>query len=249
MVSLKDIVYLIELHDASGIRSFFEAGINPNELYNERPLIYELISEYTRSPAFKDCVRAFVDYGLEFEDPVLLAVLLNDQEQLTALLKQHPEKLYAKYSLRAAYTPLYQVSLLHICAEFNHVEAAEVLIQNGLSVNEPAGLDSFGFGGQTPLFHTVNQNQHQSEEMMLFLLAHGADPLYAVRGIIWGQDYEWETFIPSVNPLSYAMMGLLPQFHRSEKTIHEVIRTLLKHAYGIEYTSSNIPNRYLQKRS
>lgn len=249
MVSLKDIVYCIELHDAAGIRSCFEAGINPNELYNEQPLIYELISEYTRSPRFKDCVRAFFDYGYQGDDLALTAVLLNDPESLESLSVREPEKIHKKYTLKAAYTPFHQVSLLHICAEFNHVEAATVLLHQGLSVNQPSGLDSYGFGGQTPLFHTVNQNQHQSEEMMLFLLAHGADPLYTVRGIIWGQGYEWETFIPSVNPLSYAMMGLLPQFHRSEKTIHEVIRTLLKHAYGIEYTSSNIPNRYLQKRS
>lgn len=57
--------------------------------------------------------------------------------------------------------------------------------------------------------------------------------------------YEWETFIPSVNPISYAMMGLLPQFQRKEKHIYDVVAVLLKAAYGIDYQPSNVPNKYL----
>lgn len=52
--------------------------------------------------------------------------------------------------------------------------------------------------------------------------------------------------MPAVNPISYAMMGLLPQFQRTENQIYEVVSILLKAAYNIDYVPSNVPNRYLQ---
>jgi len=64
--------------------------------------------------------------------------------------------------------------------------------------------------------------------------------------MIWGKGYEWETLIPAVNPISYAMMGLLPQMHRNEKTISETVSLLLKAPYGIDYAERNIPNAYLR---
>ncbi len=82
--------------------------------------------------------------------------------------------------------------------------------------------------------------------MLHFLLHHEADLKIAVKGIIWGKSYEWETLLPAVNPISYAMMGLLPQMHRNELVISGVVQNLLKRAYGINYQPVNIPCRYLQ---
>ena len=81
--------------------------------------------------------------------------------------------------------------------------------------------------------------------MFEFLLSKPADILTTVKGFIWGKGYPWETFIPSVNPISYAMMGLLPQMHRSESTISTVVSQLLNNAYGLDYILPNIPNKYL----
>ena len=108
-----------------------------------------------------------------------------------------------------------------------------------------AGLDDHGFGGQSPVFHTVNQHNNNSKEMLELLLSHGADLTLTVKGLIWGRGYDWETFIPSVNPISYAMMGLLPQFQRKEAQIYEVVSLLQKVRYGSEYRAGNVPNRYL----
>jgi len=82
--------------------------------------------------------------------------------------------------------------------------------------------------------------------MLRMLLNHGADLQLGVRGLIWGKGYEWETFIPTVIPLSYCMMGLLPQFHRDEQAIAGNITLLLAQAYGINYIPANIPCKYLQ---
>lgn len=237
----------IELHSVEGIRECFSNGVSPNDFFRNQPLIYELTSEYTRSPRFKDCVRAFVDFELDFKDKILLSVLLDDAQSLDAHLKDNPEAVRKEYTLRCAYTPLYKVNLLHICAEFNHVRSAEVLVKHGADVNTKAGVDENGFGGQTPIFHTVNQNSNRSVDMLNYFLSKSTDLKITVTGLIWGKGYDWETLIPAVNPISYAMMGLLPQMHRDEITISKIVSSLLKAAYGIDYTSQNVPCRYLKE--
>ena len=244
---LEKIAGEIEEHSVSGIKECFDNGINPNDYFKNEPLIYELTSEYMRSPQFRDCVKTFVDYGLLFEDKVLLSVLLDDASALAHQLENNPEAINKRYSLRCAFTPLYEATLLHICSEFNHVACAEILVQRGADINAKAGIDEKGFGGQTPIFHTVNQILNQSVEMLDFLLSKPVDLLTTVKGLIWGKGYQWETFIPAVNPISYAMMGLLPQMHRDEAVISKIVSLLLKNAYGINYTPPNIPNKYLKK--
>ncbi len=246
MNDLHETVDQIELHSIEGIRECFSKGISPNDHFKGEPLIYELTSEYTRTPRFKDCVKVFVDYGLNFDDKILLAVLLDDAQSLDSQLRSNPESVKREYSLRCAYTPLYKATLLHICAEFNHVSCAEVLVRHGADINAKAGLDKHGFGGQSPIFHTVNQNSNNSIDMLKYLLSISADLNITVTGIIWGQGYEWETLIPSVNPISYAMMGLIPQMHRDEVTVSKVVTTLLQHAYGIGYHPENVPCAYLR---
>ena len=247
MSVLDDLIVAIELHSVEGIRSCFKNGVNPNDEFRGEPLIYELTSEYTRTPRFRDCVRAFVDFGLVCKENALLAVLLDDAETLEKLIADDAEIVAKTYSLRCAYTPLFEASLLHICAEFNHVSCAKVLVENGADVNALAGVDEFGFGGQTAIFHTVNQNSNNSIEMLEFLIANSADLNITVPGLIWGKGYEWETLIAAVNPISYAMMGLLPQMHREEKTISAIVSLLIKHAFDIDYKSPNMPCKYFSK--
>jgi hypothetical protein len=246
MDPLQQVVYEIELHSVQGIKECFQRGLSPNENFKNQPLIYELISEYTRSPKFKDCVKVFLDFGLKFEDKALLAVLCNDATSLETLLQSNQKIVAYLYTLRCAYTPLYKVTLLHICAEFNHTDCAEILVKHGADVNAKAGIDEYGLGGQSPIFHTVNQNSNQSIDMLDFLISKSADLHYTVPGFIWGNGYEWETLIPAVNPISYAMIGLLPQMHRKEETISKIVSRLLKIAYGIDYVPTNIPNAYLK---
>lgn len=247
MDNLHEVAIQIELHSVEGIKKCFSQGVNPNDHYRDEPLIYELISEYTRTSRFKDCVKAFVEHGLEFDDKIILSVLLDDAISLKQEIKSNPGAISKLYTLRCAYTPFYEVSLLHICAEFNHVSCAEVLVDHGADINARAGIDENGFGGQTPIFHTVNQNANSSADMLHFLLARAANLQITVPGIIWGKGYEWETLIPAVNPASYAMMGLLPQMHRDEITISHVVTMLLKHAYGLDYKVRNVPCKYLKK--
>src|SRR5688572_5976890 len=154
MGDLNELLIQIELHSVEGIAKCFSHGISPNDYFRNEPLIYELTSEYTRTPRFKDCVKAFVDYGLKFDDKNLLSVLLDDAKSLELLISNNPEIVSKKYTLRCAYTPLHEVTLLHICAEFNHLSCAEILVNYGADINAKAGVDENKFGGQTPIFHT-----------------------------------------------------------------------------------------------
>lgn len=240
----KNLNIACELHDVKGISAILESGFF-EEYSDKNPPIWLLIGEYTRSPRFSACAKVFLENGHRLNDPILEAVLLDDADLLRKSISENPEGIHTKHSLPCAYTPFLEVSLLHICAEFNHASCAEVLVKAGLDINTTAGIDEFGFGGHTPIFHTVNQNTHQSKEMLNFCLEHGADLDLTVRGLIWGKGYPWETLIPAVNPISYAMMGLLPQMHRQEGVIADVVSKLLKHRFAIDYISPNIPNKYL----
>lgn len=246
MTSIDDFVGYIELHDVMSIQNSFRDGLDPNSQFRGEPLLFELTSEYTRGPRFTACAKAFVEAGLVLDDPLLPVILQDDTAGLRQMLQNDPNLLHKKYTLRCAYTPLLEASLLHLCAEYNLLACAQVLLQAGLNVDTPAGLDEHGLGGQTPIFHTVNQNGHQSKAVFELLLNAGANLQHQVKGLIWGQGYPWETLIPAVNPISYAMMGLLPQIHRNEETIAEVVGILMKAAYGIEGAVRNVPNVYLK---
>jgi len=242
------ILYDIEVHSADGIARYFEQGGNPNELLADgTPLFKTMVEMYTRTPRFKDCVKAFIDAGLEFEDKALLAVFIDDARQLEKLMGTNSgitSKTYSFYN--NTYTPLTGGTLLHFCAEYNSIDCARVLVKHGADVNAKAAFDEYGFGGHTPIFHTVNQNMNNSADMLHFLLQTKADLNYTVKGLVWGMGYQWETFIPAVNPISYAIMGLLPQMHRRQETVAEVVSLLVKHAYGVDYTPGNVPNAYLK---
>jgi ankyrin repeat protein len=248
MPNYKQLLYDVEIHSVAGIRRYFDKGGNPNDVHNGVPVFITLLEMYTRSPRFKDCVQAFIDAGLDFDDKALLAVLTDDAEKLKPILETDPKSIIHKtYNLvNNTYTPLIGATLLHFCAEYNSVACARLLVQYGADINAKAAIDEHGFGGHTPIFHTVNQNGNNSADTLNFFLENKADLTYTVKGLIWGKGYEWETFIPAVNPISYAMMGLLPQMHRKENTITEVVLLLMKIAYGIDYIPPNIPNAYLE---
>lgn len=242
---LQKIIGDFEIHSVEGIKECFENGVDPNQLVKGKPLIYDLINMYLRGPLFKSCIKTFVDFGLKFDDKVLLSVLLDDATSLDKLLIYDKELLFKKYSLDCTFTPLYEASLLHICAEYNHLSCAKILVKHGADINSKAGLDANGFGGQTPIFHAVNQHANTCIDVMKFLISQSADLTLTIQGLVWGKGYEWETFIPSINPISYAMMGLLRQFQRTEQQIYEVVSILLKAKYGTDYFPTNVPNKYL----
>jgi len=137
--------------------------------------------------------------GATFNDPLLESLLLDRADKLRIILNSSP---------------------LHICAEYNSIDCARVLLDAGHPVDATAAIDANGLGGHSPVFHTVNSNRNYCRPRMELLADAGASLDVHLKGIVWGSGFEWETTILEVTPLSYAQCGLYFQFHRREDHLY-----------------------------
>ncbi len=174
------------------------------------------------------------------------ALLLDEDERLRALLATSPQSVDRIFHLECAFTSLHGVSPLHVCAEYNSVKCARVLLEAGVDVDAHAEIDADGIGGQTPLFHAVNSNQNHCRHVMELLVEAGANLDIRLKALVWGSGFEWETVVFDVTPISYAQCGLYSQFHRPEKQVYSNIAYLYRKRYGTEPLVRNVPNKYLQ---
>jgi len=234
-----DFLEAFELHSPPEIRKAIAAGASPVDPIEGKRPVDVLIEMYTRSSKFAECLRVLLDAGATVGDPLLEAVLLDDDAALRKATLNH------KLSPLCAYTSCRGVSALHICAEFNSVRCARVLIGQGADVNARADVDGSGMGGQTPIFHTVNSNHNYCRPMMELLVDAGADLDIRLKGLVWGDTMPWETVVFDVTPISYAQCGLYRQFHRDEADIYSNIAYLHRKRYGTEPQIRNVPNKYL----
>ena len=150
-----DYLGAFEEHSPEEIRRTLAAGASATELIKGKKPIDCLIEGYLRSPRFAGCLQTMLDAGASIEDPLLKAVLLDDDSAVQRLVNEGQE-LNRKLRTSCAFTSCEGVTALHVCAEFNCVKCARVLLKAGADVNAPANIDSDGFGGQMPIFHAVN---------------------------------------------------------------------------------------------
>ena len=184
MKDYSKLMYTIEIHSVEGKKEYFDRGGNPNDIINGTPLFKIMVEMYLRSQKFKDCIRLFIKYGLNYEDSALLAILSEEPNRLEEALKLDASLVNKRYfTFRNTFTSLAGATLLHYCAEYNHLNCAALLLQYGADVNAKAEVDAFGFGGHTPIFHTVAQNNNNSLEMLHFLLNNGADLSINLKGL------------------------------------------------------------------
>jgi hypothetical protein len=241
-----DLLGAFEEHSPDGIREALSAGASPTEpIKGKRPLDC-LIEGYLRSSKFDDCIRVLLDAGASVGDPLLQAVLLDDGEGLRRLLKESNGDIQRKMSPLCAFTSCRGVSALHICAEFNSLRCASVLLDAGADVNARAEVDGNGLGGQTPIFHAVNSIFNYCRPVMELLVERGAVLDLRVKFLLCGESFDWETVIFDVSPISYAQCGLYKQFHRKEGDVYSNIAYLHETRYGSAPTLRNVPNKYLR---
>lgn len=246
MTLQSDLLGEIESHSASGIQRLLDQGVSATDRINGYTPVEYLTSGYLRSNQFADCLRVLINAGAQVGDKAIEAVLFDDNEALARLLTADASIVHNKYNLRAAFTSCRGVTLLHLCAEFNNTRCALVLLDAGANINAMADLDEFGFGGQTPLFHAVNSIHNYCRPILELLLMRGASLNVSLRGLVWGEDMDWETLILEVTPISYAQCGSYRQFHRSEEATFSNLALLFQHRYGRELLRCNVPNRYLR---
>jgi hypothetical protein len=240
-----DLLGEFEVHSPDGIRKLLAAGVSPTDLTNgKRPIDY-LIEMYLRSPRFAECLQVMLDAGATVGDPLLEAILLDDEAGLRGLLAESGESLQRKLNPLCAFTSCRGVSPLHICAEFNSTRCARVLLSAGADINARADRDANGFGGQTPIFHAVNSIFNYCRPMLEILVDAGAGLDIRVPALLWGESMDWETVVYDVTPISYAQCGLYRQFHRREADVYSNIEYLYRKRYETEPPLRNVPNKYL----
>lgn len=240
-----DLLYAFDGHCIEDVRGALKAGADPRAPIQGKLATDWLLEQYSRSDFLQECLRLIIEGGAEFRDPLIAPVVLNDADAIRSAVQAAPSLLAHRTTLRSSFTSLENATLLHVAAEYGHLDAARTLIELGADVNAAAGVDPFGLNGHTPLFHTVNSHANRSAPIMRLLVQSGADCEFFVKGIHWGQGYSWETTFFDVTPISYAQVGLLPQGQRSERDIYENIRFLLNAAGRPTPPLTNIPNRYL----
>src|SRR5690348_7456279 len=156
MASTADLLGAFEEHSPGDIRDALRAGASATEPISGAPPIDCLIAMYLRSPRFPECLQIMLDAGATIGDPMLQAILLDDDAAVRGLLATSGGNAQRKLSPLCAFTSCRGVSPLHICAEFNSARCARVLLDHGADVNARADVDADGMGGHTPIFHAVN---------------------------------------------------------------------------------------------
>jgi ankyrin repeat protein len=240
-----DLLGAFEEHSPDEIRTALAAGISPTEPIKGMRPIDSLIGMYLRSPRFGECLQVLLDAGASIGDPLLQAILLDDDAELRRLLAGSSENLTRKLNPLCAFTSCRGVSALHICAEFNSVRCARTLLENGADPNARADQDSDGLGGHTPIFHAVNSIFNYCRPTMEILADAGADLDIRVKAVLWGESMTWETVVYDISPVSYAQCGLYRQFHRREEHVYSNIEYLYCKRHGTAPVLRNVPNKYL----
>ena len=116
----------------------------------------------------------------KYDEPGVLATISGDTQAVDELLHRDSSILQRRYpSLDIGTTAgrmltLKGATLLHVAAEFGHVEIAERLLNAGADVNAVALTDANGIGGQTPIFHAATQGGDFGVAAVRLLLVRGA---------------------------------------------------------------------------
>ena len=155
----------------------------------------------SRNPAAKHRIlELYVQHGVTLPDTPVMALHRGRIDLLEEHLRRDPQLLSRTFTHEEIYppelgchdevlatqgTPLKGTTLLHLCVEWDEIEIARWLLQQGMDPNTRAAVDADGFGGHTALFCTVLSQpnywmnllqQPQQAEFTKLLLDHGADP-------------------------------------------------------------------------
>ena len=245
-VSMKsELLGAFEDHSPNEIQRLLEAGVSPTEPIDGKRPIDCLIEMYPRTRRFPECLQLMLDAGATTGDPLLEAILLDDDDALRRLLAHSAEEVHRKLRFVSAFTSCWCVTGLHVCADFNSVKCARVLLEAGADVDACADQTAEGIGGQTPIFHAVNSIFNYCRPVMELLTEAGADLSLRVPALLWGESMSWETVLYDVTPVSYAQCGLYRQFHRQEEHVYSNIEYLFTKRYGTAPPIRNVPNLYL----
>ena len=187
---------------ATGTQLALELGAKVVDENDKRRAPVDIVLESdSRKPADKHRIlELYVQHGLTLPDTPVMALHRGRIDLLEEHLRRDPQLLSRTFTHEQIYppelgchdeilatqgTPLAGTTLLHLCADYDELEIARWLLEQGMDPNARAAIDADGFGGHTALFGTVVSqpnfwmnflNEPQQAEFTQLLLDHGADP-------------------------------------------------------------------------
>jgi hypothetical protein len=241
-----------------GTALLFELGARVRDDTGKLLAAVDIVLETdSRKPAAKHAIlEMYARNGLELPDTPPMALHRGRIDLLEEHLRRDPEMLSRTFSHREIYpaemnckepldatvgTPLDGVTLLHMCVDYDELEIARWLLDKGADPNARSRVGKSGFGGYTPLFHTVvsqpnfwmNHGKRGpfTAPFTELLLECGADP--NVRASIWkrlhpGHGDPARHEYRDVTPLSWGRRFHAPIF------VSEPAMQLIEAAGGLE---------------
>jgi hypothetical protein len=189
-----------------------------------------VIGTYARSPErLSACIDLLLTAGgtTKYDAPGVLDVLRGRLDRLAERLDADPRLVHRRFpeldcgSTGGRRLLLQGATLLHVAAEFGHVDAARLLIDRGADVNARATVDEAGVGGQTAVFHAVTQWHDAGLPMTQVLVERGAD--LGVRVNLPGHYERPDEFV-TCTPLGYAQQFLDEPPHAGENATLAFLR-------------------------
>lgn len=176
-----------ETLDPMALRWLLDHGADPNcedpkRKYPGTALDY-VMGSYVRSTELRACMDTLVAAGAKtrYDSPPVIDVLSGRIHQLEARIQEDPLLVMKHFpdldfgATGGRMLTLRGATLLHVAAEYQNVQAAELLLRRGANVNALSLVDKSGVGGQTPLFHAVTQSRDEGIPMATLLVTHGAN--------------------------------------------------------------------------
>jgi hypothetical protein len=199
-----------ETLNAEGFDFLAELGAPLTDQHGDRlaPLAL-VLGTYSRHPAGKHAILDSLErHGYELPDTPMTAFHRGSVAALETHLRRDPTLLARRFSLREIYppelgcaadggmhwTPIDGTTLLHLAIDFMEREIFDWVLLRGADVDARAAVDAEGFGGHTPLFHTVVCGPWGDETYVRALLERGAHPdvRASLRKFLdWREEPRW----------------------------------------------------------
>lgn len=185
---------------ATGTALMLELGAQVKDASGNRLAPVDVVLETdSRKPSEKhQILEMYAQHGLELPDTPTMALHRGRIDLLAKHLRRNPDLLRQTFTYEEIYPPelgcgkfatyateLDGATLLHMCADYDEIEIAQWLLDQGMNVDAKAAVDSEGFGGHTALFSTVvsqpnfwmnHIGRDQVAPFTRLFLDHGAEP-------------------------------------------------------------------------
>jgi ankyrin repeat protein len=169
-----------------------------------------VIGSYARSPKLGACIDLLLSAGgvTKYNVPAVLDLLCSRLDRLRAELAADPALISRRFpeldfgTTGGRLLTLKGATLLHVAAEYQSLEAVQLLLDVGADVNARATVDQTGVGGQTAIFHAATQREDAGIPVVRLLLDRGAD--LSIRATVPGH-YERPGEVLECTALGYAL--------------------------------------------